>query len=131
MNKEKIIEVLKKWNFNSKDYVVVASSSLVLHGIKDTTNDIDISVSDELYNKLLNDYDCHFVELDDNGDAIYRIDGEITDELDFGKTFYLEDKDIIDGIQTQTLENIIKLKQKLNRDKDIKDIELINKYLNE
>lgn len=37
--------------------------------------------------------------------------------------------DVIDGYQCQTLEDILALKRRLMRPKDIKDIEAIEKYL--
>lgn len=36
-----------------------------------------------------------------------------------------EGTEIIDGIQCQTIEGIIKMKKRFNRPKDIKDLELI------
>lgn len=130
MNKEQIIDRLNQWNFDKKDYMLVAAAALVFYGIKETTNDIDMSVSDELYEKLITDYKANYVGCDIKGYKLYRIDGDIEDELDFGKTFFnFEEKEIIDGIQVQTLENIIKFKKIMNREKDLKDIKLIEDYI--
>lgn len=45
MNKDKIIEVLKKYNFDKNSYVVISGAAMTMLGIKDKTNDIDIAVT--------------------------------------------------------------------------------------
>ena len=50
MNKEDIINILNKYNFDKDNYVVISGAAMVLLGIKDKTSDIDISVTDSYYN---------------------------------------------------------------------------------
>ena len=45
MNKEKIVDILKKYNFDKDEYIVISGACMVLYGIKETTSDIDISVT--------------------------------------------------------------------------------------
>ena len=47
MNREEIINELKKYNFDIKRYIVISSAAMVLYGIKDETPDIDISITDD------------------------------------------------------------------------------------
>ena len=65
MNKKDIIDTLKKYNFDSTKYIVISSAAMVLLGIKDTTKDIDIAVSDDYYEYLLKNYNCKFERINE------------------------------------------------------------------
>ena len=52
-NKENILKTLNKYNFDSQNYMVISGAALVLQNVKEYTSDIDITVSNELYNQLL------------------------------------------------------------------------------
>ena len=124
MNKEKIVDILKKSNFDKDEYIVISGACMVLYGIKETTSDIDISVTDEYYNYLLNNYNCTFERINEFGEKVYFIDNIIN----FSRTYYSDNKNYIDDLPVQSIDELIKLKEYLNRDKDKKDIERIKKY---
>ena len=58
MIRSEIIKSIKDLNLSVNDYVIISGASMVLQGIKDQTNDVDIAVTEKLYNELLNKYDC-------------------------------------------------------------------------
>lgn len=58
MNKAEIIEKLNKYNLNKKEVTIISGAALVLHGIIAKTNDIDICVTKNYYNFLINNYNC-------------------------------------------------------------------------
>lgn len=131
MNKIEIINKLNKYALDKNEYCILASGALVMMNIKENTNDIDLAVSDKLYNQLLKGHECKIsFEYEKNGkkNSIYSFDN-----IEFGTNFY--DKDVIiyiDGYPVLNLETILKHKKDLlhlKRSKDLKDIELINKYL--
>ena len=120
MNKQEIINVLNKYNFDKNDYIILSTASLVLKGIKEKANDIDLAVSEKLLNEILEKYPCTLKEK-----GVYTFD-----KFDIGLNYFNEDKIIVEGFQTQTVNSVLKLKQTLNREKDKIDINLINDYLN-
>ena len=124
MNKEKIIQILNKYNLDKDEYIVISGACMVLYGIKEITNDIDISVTDKYYNYLLNNYDCIFERINEFGEKVYFIDNIIN----FSRTYYSDNKNYIDYIPVQAIDELIELKKYLNRDKDKIDIEKIMKY---
>ena len=126
LNKEQIITLLHQYNFDSKKYVVLSSAAMVLQNIKKSTKDIDISVTKDYYEYLLNNYSCTFEKESKFGRNVYFINNIIN----FGMDFYTKDYVLIEGIPVQKLEDVKKLKLFLNRDKDKKDIALIDKALN-
>lgn len=127
MNKKDIIDTLKKYNFDSTKYIVISSTAMVLLGIKDTTKDIDIAVSDDYYEYLLKNYNCKFERINEYGKKVYFIH----DIINFSSTYYKNNRLIIEEIPIQTANDILELKLFLKREKDYKDIELIKEYINE
>lgn len=125
MNKQTILDTLNKYNFDKQEFIILSGASLVLQDIKDSTLDIDITTSVNLYNQLLNEYDCVFEKETDNY-LVWFIDNIIN----FSTHYYDEIEYInYNGYKIQSLESILKLKQTLNRDKDKQDIEKIIKII--
>jgi len=123
MNKEEILNVLKKYSFDKNEFIILSGAALVLLGIKDKTNDIDISFSERLYNKILKDFKC-ILDWNNDGYDIWYLDGIIN----FGKNYYNKEYILINEYKVQSLKSIYELKLELNREKDKKDIENILKY---
>lgn len=122
MNKLEIINALKKYNLDKNEYIVISGAAMVLYGIKEETKDIDIAVT-KRYNKyLIDNYDYEIEK-----GSIYYIDRIIN----FSTNYYSNDKRYIDDIPVQKINDILKLKLSLNREKDKIDIEKIKEYLNE
>ena len=127
MNKEEILKVLKKYNFDKDKYIVISGAAMVLLGIKEKTNDIDIAIKEEYYDYLLNNYSCTFERVNEHNNKIYFID----DVINFSSSYYKSNFVLVDDIPVQTIEDILELKLYLNREKDKKDIELIKEFMNE
>lgn len=126
MNREEILNQLKRYNLDSKKIIIIGSAALVLKGIKENTHDIDIAVTKEYNDYLLEHFKCKF-EKEINEYKVYYID----DIINFSTHYYNDFKgEWIEGYLAQTPSEVLKLKRKLNREKAQKDIELILKYLN-
>lgn len=121
LNKEKIIEILDKLDFSTEEYYVGAGSALVMHGIKETTKDIDLGVSNALWNMYLNK---GFIPNIDNKNLM-----EISEHIEFIKNWHADDILIINNLPVVSLHSLIKQKEILGRDKDFKDIELIKNFI--
>ena len=119
MKRNEIIKKLKKYNLDIKRYIVISGTAMVLHGIKEETPDIDISVTEDLEEELLEDYLAVLEHFNPDGPQAFIIN----DELNFGTTYYSNDKEYIDGIPVQKINDILKLKLSLNRPKDKNDIQ--------
>ena len=126
MNREYIINKLKEYNFDPNEYIVISGAAMVLYGFKEKTHDIDISCTKRYTNKLLKNYDCTLEYEHSDGNKAYMIDNIVN----FGPNYYSKNKNYIEGIPVQRVEDIIKLKKSLNREKDLKDLELIYKHIN-
>lgn len=127
MNRNEIIEILRKYNFDKDEYLVISSAAMVILGIKEETSDIDIAVTKSYYEYLLKNMPCAFERTNEYGVDCYLIDNIIN----FATTYYDENKCFVENIPVQNPQKILKLKRLLNREKDIKDIKLIKEYINE
>lgn len=131
MNKEEIIRCLEKYNLPKEEFVIVATGSLVLNGIKETANDIDIVVTERLENYLLDNYQNVEIEWYDESSKknVYIIDNVLNFSSNLSHVLEYKEYDIVDEYQIQSLDSIVKLKQRLGREKDLEDIKLIQNYL--
>ena len=96
MNKEKIINEINKLKFDKNEFWVLGSSSLVLRGIIDQANDIDLAITKKLYDKLTknnsltylgNNHESKWYRIKDNIECcIEKIDKE---KVEFAEPFNL------------------------------------------
>lgn len=128
-----IIQKIKELNFPKDQYVVVGSGIMNVLGIRES-HDIDIAVTKELHQKLRESgkweenerYNRIFLNKD-----IYEIIPQLNwENYDTTIEEAIYSTTIIDGIPFMNLEELIKFKTALGREKDIKDIELIKEYIN-
>lgn len=127
-----ITEKLKSLNLPADQYVVISSGILDVLGIR-KANDIDLSITKELHDELRKTGDW---EEDVRYGKVFLLkeDIEINPEVswdDYKTTTkeLIETAQVIDGINFMNLEEVIKFKKALGREKDFKDIELIEEYL--
>lgn len=122
LNKKDILQKLKELNFQKDEYCVMTGAALVLQGVKEYTVDIDIGGSEKLFESLLQrgyklqqlkSFECIIID-----DCI-----EIFRNWQAEKIVYIEDVPVAD------IYCIRKYKNDLAREKDLKDIELIDNYL--
>ena len=125
-NKDNILKTLKEYNFDSQDYIVISGAALVLQDVKQYTSDIDIAVSNKLYNQLLKEYNCSFEKKVDSYN-VWFIDNIINFSTNYyEKIEYIE----LFGFKVQTIDSVLKLKKEQNRSKDKKDIQYIMDFYN-
>ena len=127
-----IISKIKELNLPIGQYVVVGSGTLDILGIRSAI-DIDIAVTKEFHQKLRETGEWE--EVKKYGKIFLKKDVfEINPELRWEKYNTTIDQAIksaliIDGIPFMNLEELCKFKKALGREKDLKDIILIENYL--
>ena len=105
-NKENILKTLNKYNFDSQNYIVISGAALVLQNVKEYTSDIDITVSNELYNQLLKKYSCTFEKEIENYNVWF-----IDNIINFSNHYYEKIEYIeLFGYKVQTIKSVLKLK---------------------
>lgn len=124
MNKDDVFSELKKITFDSKEYWITSGAALVLYGIKEETRDIDLGCTSKLADKLQSE--GYYTEVLNDGTR--RI--QLSDSVEIFEN-WIEDKvAMVEGIPVVSVEGIILMKEKLGRNKDLRDICLIKKWQN-
>ena len=121
-DKFSLLQRLHELHFPEKEYWAVAGSAMVLHGLRSHTPDIDLGCSTFLADKL-EQQGCLVSRCEDGTRKIlYSENVEIFEN-------WIEDKvEIISGVHVVSLCGLILMKKKLGREKDLADIELIEKF---
>lgn len=126
MNKEELLKLVESLDIPKDEYYILGGGSLVMFGIKDTTADLDLCVSEELFTRLKEAYKLE--EKDKNECGFYRI-SDLIEVISNPKEKFTMEK--IDGYNVEELNRILAFKKKRNAPKDQPYIEKITKYLEE
>ena len=124
MNKQEVIKLLKRLNLPISDYYVLSSGCLVLYGLRNIANDLDLCVKPELFEKLRVKYNLK--EENKNECGFYHIN-DLVEVVVSGK--YPFEFDVVEGYQVQKLEQILNSKINSDKPKDKADVENILNYL--
>ena len=125
MNKKELLKLLDSLNLPKTEYYILSSGSMLLYGLRDIANDLDLCVSNELFKHLKEKYNLN--ENNKNDSGFYKISEDIEIIPNDKKNFKM---DYINGYPVENLKTILEFKEKRNLPKDKKDIENIKKYLN-
>lgn len=124
MNKEELLKLVESLNIPKDEYYILGGGSLVMFGIKETTSDLDLCVSNELFAKLKEKYNLD--EKDKNECGFYQI-SDIIEIIPNPKEEFTAQE--IDGYKVEELKRILEFKKKRNTQKDKPYIEKITQYL--
>lgn len=125
MNKKELLKLLNSLNVPKTEYYILSSGSMLLYGLRNIANNLDLCVSNELFKILKEKYNLN--ENNKNDSGFYKISEDIEIIPNDKKNFKM---DYINGYPVENLKTILEFKEKRNLPKDKKDIENIKKYLN-
>lgn len=126
-----IFKKLKELNFPLGEYVLVGSGPLAARGIR-AASDLDIAVTPKLFKQLI--VSKNYQEVEKYGKIFLEADNiDIIPQLDWEEYFTTTEEaiktaDIINGYPFLNIEETIKFKKALGREKDFKDIKLLEDY---
>ena len=121
---------IKKLNLPIDQYAVFGSGPMAIRNIRDS-HDIDIIVTDELWELLLKQYpeNIHTHPPSIRIGNIEIFNQWIIGDMEYSINEIIENKEVIDGISFAKLESVRTWKSQGYRKKDIEDVQLIDKYL--
>lgn len=123
MNKTEFLRILDSLNLDKNSYCIIASGSMLMHNLRDSCNDIDIRVTKELFQELLNIYN---MKQSSRYDYVY----ELNDNIDVNcKNYDPNNIEFVDGYPVEKLEVQLQWMLEQNRPKDQEKIILLKKYL--
>lgn len=134
MNTIEITNIVKALNLPQDHFAIMGGCCLYLHDLRENVpNDIDI-IADEVAWELAlkngipqetNSKSGRVIKFND--DLIEVFDSWAPGEWDTKKL--IDTAEIVDGIRFVNLENVLEWKLRMNRPKDIEDVEKIKKFL--
>ena len=123
MNKQDILNNLRTFPYDPKEYWVVAGSAMVLYGIREQTADIDLGCSTKMADQLEAD-GCPY-RLTEDGKRWFKY-GET---IEIFEDWLRDSVEMYEGFPVISIKGLMEIKQELGREKDIKDIELIKAFM--
>ena len=123
MNKKEYIKELDKLNLDKSRYCIISGGVMLLYGLKNTTEDIDIKIRPDYFEELKERFTF-------KKSPKYSYLYEINDKTEVAVLDY-NDKDIrvVDGYPVESLELQLEWMIRNNRDKDKEKIKIIKNYL--
>lgn len=124
MNSNDVLKVIDSLKLDYNDYCIISGGALVLYGIRDLTEDVDIFINKHGFDMLSKKYDI--ISKEDKYKDLFGIGDNIELLLrEFDKTTVYN----FNGYPLLKIKEILKWKIDNCREKDLKDIELIKDYL--
>ena len=112
-NKEKLKEYLKGLNLEKGEYHLIAGASLLMHGMKDETEDIDMYISEKQFEKLKKCFDLK--KSNKPYENLYELNSDVevvVTQIKKEHIYYIE------GVPCNSILEDYKWKKQHNREKD-------------
>ncbi len=132
-NFKKLTEILKSLNLPKGEYAIFGSGPLAVRKIRDSS-DLDVILTEALFEKLKKKKEFIYSTEKDG----YKVERLLLDNIEFFKSWapgnwdtneLVKNAEEIDGLCFVKLSEVIKWKKLLGREKDKKDLKLIDEYL--
>lgn len=125
MNRAELLQRLEELDFPKEDYWLITGGAMVLYGIREQTGDIDLGCT-KRFSEVLQAQGCPVKIMPDGTRRI-----EFAEDVELFENWLHDRVERLDGVPVISLQGIIAMKRQLGREKDLRDIELIEKYMQE
>ena len=130
MKKDEFIKIIEELNIPKDSYFILSGGSLLLHDLKEETEDIDIGITEMWFEKLKQKYKPIYErQVFDSKYPLYQLTEMIEVTVIPEKEFKQFKKDMVLEYPTETIEDILAFKKKRNLLKDQKDIQRLQEYI--
>ena len=123
MNRNDIIEKLKRFPYDRKEYWVITGAAMVLYGIRELTHDIDMGCTPEMADRL--EEEGYLYKYTPDGNRRFKIG----DDIEVFENWLFDEVVSVEDIPVISIKGLIEMKQRLGREKDKRDLELIEEYM--
>ena len=124
MNKEEYLKNLDSLNLDKNRYCIISGGIMLLYGLKESTEDIDIKVKPDYFEELKERFEF-------KKSPKYPYLYELSDTVEVAVLdFDLEDIEIVDGYPVESLELQLTWMLEHKRKKDKEKIKIIRDFLN-
>jgi hypothetical protein len=131
---QELFQRVKELNLPIGEYAIFGSGPMGIRDMREM-HDVDVLVSEKVYNEYVNKSGWKIKNIYENNDYFKGLNNDIL-EIEMWKDWYtdwdvsklIREAEIIDELPFVRLEYLIKWKKFFGREKDLKDVELIENY---
>ena len=123
MNRAELIERVKALPFPKEDYWLITGGAMVLYGLREQTHDIDLGCTSRLADEL--EQQGAEVSIRKDGTRKLVLDGDV----EIMENWLYDRVETVEDIPVISLKGLKEMKLSLGREKDLRDVALIDAYL--
>ena len=123
MRKTEMIQRLEALHFDVSQYWVITGGAMVLYGIREETGDVDLGCTSDLADVL----EARGYPVTVQKDGTRKI--IIGEDVEIFENWLYDSVQLVEGFPVISLAGLVEMKQHLGREKDFRDIRLIERYL--
>ena len=123
MNRAELIERVKALPFPKEDYWLITGGAMVLYSLREQTHDIDLGCTSRLADEL--EQQGAEVSIRKDGTRKLVLEGDV----EIMENWLYDRVETVDGVPVISLKGLREMKLSLGREKDLRDIALIDNYL--
>ena len=123
MNRAELIERVKALPFPKEDYWVITGGAMALYGLREKTHDIDLGCTSRLADEL--EQQGAEVSIRKDGTRKLVLDGDV----EIMENWLYDRVETVEDIPVISLKGLKEMKLSLGREKDLRDVALIDAYL--
>ena len=124
MNRADVLEKLRTLNWPLEDYWVVAGAAMVLYGLRAESRDIDLGCTTARADAL-EAAGVPYRRMDDGSGRWFTLDRNV----EVFENWLVDRVELVEGVPVISLQGLRQMKAALDREKDRKDIALIDALL--
>lgn len=126
MNRTDILEKMKTFPYDRSQYWLITGAAMVLYGIREQTHDIDMGCTTVMADQL-EEQGCLYGRNSHTGSRWFKIN----EDIEVFENWLCGTVETVEGIPVISIAGLLEMKKQLGREKDLRDIELINGFLKE
>ena len=123
MKREDILAKLDGFPYGMDGFWLITGAALVLFGVREETDDIDMGCTTEAADRL--EADGYLYKVTDDDSRWFRIG----DDIEVFENWRCGAVEWLDGCPVMSLQGTREMKRRLGREKDLRDIRLIDAFL--
>ena len=125
MNRFELLNLLESLKFDSNEYWLITGAAMVFYGFRKETGDLDLGCTSKLADELeAKGYPAEIMP-----EGTRKICP--APDVEIFENWLYDQVEIIDSIPVISVKGLIAMKKSIGREKDLKDIQLIERYLDD
>lgn len=123
IDKKAITAALDAFPYGTDGFWLITGAALVMHGVREETGDIDMGCTTGAADRL--EADGYLYKVTEDGNRWFKIGSDV----EVFENWLCGSVELLDGYPVMSLQGVREMKRRLGREKDLRDIRLIDAFL--